>query len=257
MQIRDPHLHHEAAVGIVVDTQHHDVLAFKRRSQHRSRLAAERLIRFRRVDLRHPEIHDNALDPCLESIAVSDADDTAVENFIVAWRRSLLAASRCAFLRRWSSMTVPLAGTFMKVTAVLVYGASVTECGRAKQEPDDEQRRVNREMLQQGYESVVQANSSCAKTCQIKTVWREIASEPTFNDFELILVSAAARNAPGSTEPGRVYTRVMSKALSALWLTALITSGANGAETKRAYYIDLTANFSRFVDEIPRAAATL
>jgi hypothetical protein len=41
----------------------------------------------------------------------------------------------------------------------------------------------------------------------------------------------------------------MSKALSALWLAAIIAIGANGAETKRAHYIDLTANFSRFVDE--------
>jgi len=177
MQIRDPHLHHESAVWIVVDAHHHDVLAIKHRGQHRSRLAAERLVRFRRVDIRHPEIHDNALDLCLEGIAVGDADDTTVENFIFPWRRSLLAASRCAFLLRWLSMTVPLAGSFMEVTAVLVYGASVTECVRVKQESDDEQRRENREMLQQGCESVVQPNSRCAKTCQIKTGWREIASE--------------------------------------------------------------------------------
>jgi hypothetical protein len=189
MQIRGPHLHHEPAVWIVVDAQHHDVLAFKRRGQHRSRLAAVRLVRFWRVDIRQTEIHDNALDLCLEGIAVGDADDTTVENFIVPWGRSLLVASRCAFLRRWLSMTVPLTGSFMKVTAVLVYSASVTECVRVKQESDDEQRRVNREMLQQGSESVVQANSSCAKTCQIKTVWREIASEPTFTDSNRFLLA--------------------------------------------------------------------
>jgi hypothetical protein len=58
----------------------------------------------------------------------------------------------------------------------------------------------------------------------------------------------------------RVYTCAMPKALSALWLAALITIGANGAEAKRAHYIDLTAQFSRFVDqtagieEAPRVA---
>ena len=36
----------------------------------------------------------------------------------------------------------------------------------------------------------------------------------------------------------------MSKALSALWLAALIAIGANGAEAKRAHYIDLTASFT-------------
>ena len=41
----------------------------------------------------------------------------------------------------------------------------------------------------------------------------------------------------------------MSKALSALWLAALIAIGANDAEAKSPHYIDLTAHFSRFVDE--------
>jgi len=144
MQIGGPHLHHEPTIWIVIDAQHHNVLAFKRRGQHRLRLAAERLVRFRRVDIRQPEIHDNALDLRLEGIAVGDADDMTVENFIVPWRRSLLVASRCAFLRRWLSMTVPLAGSFMEVTAVFVYAASVTECVRVKQESDDKQRRNNR-----------------------------------------------------------------------------------------------------------------
>ncbi len=53
----------------------------------------------------------------------------------------------------------------------------------------------------------------------------------------------------GSMDPRQVYTGLMSKALSALWLAALIAIGANGAEAKRPQYIDLTANFSRFVDE--------
>jgi hypothetical protein len=55
----------------------------------------------------------------------------------------------------------------------------------------------------------------------------------------------------------RAYTRHMSKVLSALWSAALITFASNllypidarGAEANRAPYIDLTASFSRFVDE--------
>jgi len=49
--------------------------------------------------------------------------------------------------------------------------------------------------------------------------------------------------------PRRVYTRRMPKSLSALWLAALIAVAASGAEAKRAHYIDLTGQFSRFVDE--------
>jgi hypothetical protein len=72
-------------------------------------------------------------------------------------------------------------------------------------------------MLQQGYESVVQANSSCAKTCQIKTVWREIASELTFTEFELILVSAAAATTDGDKRSslnlfaGTHFTRAVAR----------------------------------------------
>jgi hypothetical protein len=141
MQIRDPHLHHESTVGIVVDAQHHDVLAFKRRCQHRPRLGAERLVHFGRVDIRHPEIHDHALDLGFEGIAIGDADDTSVENVLVPCRRSFLIAGRCAFLARRLSVTVALAGTFLEVTAVRVYLPGVREYVRAKQESDEEQRR--------------------------------------------------------------------------------------------------------------------
>jgi hypothetical protein len=50
----------------------------------------------------------------------------------------------------------------------------------------------------------------------------------------------------------RAYTRRMSEILRASWLGALFAMAvldADGAEAERAQYVDLTAHFSRFVDE--------